>query len=206
MLEIIVTAFVIGIAFNASPGPVMAQTLAVGMRGGFWPGFRVQLGSLLGDAVWAIIALSGMAWLMQVPYMVAPMLFSGGLYMLLLAFLRFRDCAREDPFVEHLPRRGGDVAAGAAISLCNPLNVTYWLSVATIVYAITGEGGYVAFFASFMSASVLWAFVMAYIAALIGSYMPLRVVRIMFGLCGLAMAYIGLTSLFAGIEVLGGVA
>ena len=61
-LTLIATAFGLGLLFNAAPGPVFAATVQVGVRGGFKPALAVQLGSIVGDGVWAAIG-SALAFL-----------------------------------------------------------------------------------------------------------------------------------------------
>ena len=201
MIEVVITAFVVGIAFNASPGPITAQTLSLGLRGGFWPGFHVQIGSLVGDAVWAAAALFGMAWLMQIDYFVVPLLIAGGIYMMLLAVGSVRDAMCDDTLIDYLPRRGTPMMSGALISLTNPLNITYWMSIAASVRALTESGGYLTFFLSFMAASFIWAFIMAYIAAVAGRGLPQRAVRLLFAICAAAMVYLGGLSIVTAIKI-----
>ena len=61
MLSIFVYALVFGFVFCLSPGAVLAETLRRGLLHGFTPALLVQFGSLVGDAVWAVIGLTGIA-------------------------------------------------------------------------------------------------------------------------------------------------
>ncbi|NUP64734.1 MAG: LysE family transporter, partial [Nonomuraea sp.] len=84
MFEIFVLALWVGLVFNAAPGAVFSESLRRGMRGGFRPAFAVQVGSLAGDAVWALLGLAGVGALFTVPALRVP-LTAGGC--LLLAWL-----------------------------------------------------------------------------------------------------------------------
>ena len=53
------------VVFCLSPGAVLAETLRRGLLQGFTPALLVQIGSLVGDAVWAVIGLTGIALLIQ---------------------------------------------------------------------------------------------------------------------------------------------
>jgi chemosensory pili system protein ChpE len=64
-LTLIATAFGLGLLFNAAPGPVFAATVQVGVRGGFKPALAVQLGSIVGDGLWAVLGLAGVGVLLQ---------------------------------------------------------------------------------------------------------------------------------------------
>ena len=59
LLELLGMAFLLGFIFNAAPGAVFAETVRRGMSGGYRVALSVQFGSLVGDAVWAILALPG---------------------------------------------------------------------------------------------------------------------------------------------------
>jgi chemosensory pili system protein ChpE/L-lysine exporter family protein LysE/ArgO len=65
MLSLFVAAFLLGLLFNAAPGAVFAETVRQGVRGGFRPALSVQLGSLAGDALWAVLGLAGVGLLVQ---------------------------------------------------------------------------------------------------------------------------------------------
>ncbi len=62
MLATILTGAMIAISFSAPPGPVAMETVRRGLRGGFLPALNVQLGSMIGDFMWFMIALIGLAW------------------------------------------------------------------------------------------------------------------------------------------------
>src|SRR6476661_6282070 len=56
-----------GIAFSAPPGIVLAETFRRGVARGFPAAFSVQLGALIGDTVYCLLALAGVAVLVQNP-------------------------------------------------------------------------------------------------------------------------------------------
>jgi len=62
-----VTAFVMGLAFCGPPGAVFAEAFRRGAARGFGAALAVEFGSLIGDAVWAVIGLSGAGLLLHVP-------------------------------------------------------------------------------------------------------------------------------------------
>jgi chemosensory pili system protein ChpE len=45
----------------AAPGAVNTEALRRGIQRGFYASFSVQLGALLGDLLWAIVGLTGVA-------------------------------------------------------------------------------------------------------------------------------------------------
>ena len=64
-LEVIFIGVMMGLAFAAPPGIVTAETVRRGLGGGFAHALFVQVGSLVGDASYAIIALAGLAAALQ---------------------------------------------------------------------------------------------------------------------------------------------
>ena len=58
MLTLLIAAFILGLVFNATPGPVFAETVRQGVRGGFRSALAVQFGSLVGDALWPVVGRS----------------------------------------------------------------------------------------------------------------------------------------------------
>jgi len=65
MLTIFLSALIFGVVFCLSPGAVLAETLRRGLLHGFKPALRVQIGSLVGDALWAVIGLTVLSLLLE---------------------------------------------------------------------------------------------------------------------------------------------
>src|SRR4030095_9296732 len=64
-MSLFISSFILAIAFCAPPGVVTAETVRRGLARGFGPALLVQLGSLIGDATWATLAIAGAAFLIQ---------------------------------------------------------------------------------------------------------------------------------------------
>ena len=64
-MNLFVNAFVFALVYNAMPGAVFAETVRRGALGGFRTALAVQLGSLSGDALWALLGLAGVGLLLQ---------------------------------------------------------------------------------------------------------------------------------------------
>ena len=86
MLSVLASAFGLGLVFNAAPGPVFAETVRRGVRGGFRPALAVQIGSLAGDAAWALLGLAGVGLLLQLRSIRTPIGIAGAIYLLWLAW------------------------------------------------------------------------------------------------------------------------
>jgi chemosensory pili system protein ChpE len=204
------TAFGLGIAFCAPPGAITAEALRRGLAGGFRPALLIELGSLVGDATWAVVALAGVAVLVEYPPVRLGLGLVGVGFLFWLAWSALRD-ARTGA----LPKPGaagpsgrGHFAAGAVISLGNPLNVAFWLGVGgAMVSAGVADptpAHFVVFFAGFMSAAVAWCFVIAALIAWGRRVLSPAFFRLLNLACAAALAYFGLSLLWSTVGALGG--
>lgn len=168
MLMLFASAFVLGLVFNAAPGAVFAETVRQGVRGGYRPALAVQLGSLVGDASWALLGLAGIGLVMQVDALRWPIGLAGAAYLLWLSWDSWQ-AAR----TEHRLDASNTAAAtqkqalrrGMALSLTNPQNLAYWAAMGSALGSVgvaqPGARDYGVFFAGFMTSSLLWCFVCA---------------------------------------------
>lgn len=197
------TAFALGIVFCAPPGAVLAEALRRGLDRGFNGALLTELGSLVGDATWGVLALSGVAYL-TVYRPAATAL--GALGVALLFWLAWR--ALREAWAGALPHEAsveaqasrGDFAAGAALSLSNPQNITFWLGVGGGAIAALGpqrQPVLAVFFTGFMSACVVWCFLMAAIIAWGRRFLSGGFYRWVNFACGVAMVYFGVRLLAA---------
>lgn len=193
MFEIFVLALWVGLVFNAAPGAVFSESLRRGMRGGFRPAFAVQVGSLAGDAVWALLGLAGVGALFTVPALRVPLTAGGCLLLAWLGLIGVRDAVRprQGPAQGNADGRRGAVGVGAAMSLGNPWNVVYWSGVAGAVSAVLGRHagapGLAVFFSGFMVSSLAWCFVSAGLIALLRRALPGPAVRVLEAASGVSL-------------------
>ncbi len=169
-MSLFISSFILAIAFCAPPGVITAETVRRGAARGFVPALLVQFGSLVGDTIWAIIALTGLAFLVQ--NNVARIILSliGIFLMLKLAWNAFNE-ARQGKELDttHAASARGDFATGAFLSLGNPMNIVFWTGLGTTVFAsLSGKpqtADFAIFFAGFLSGAITWCFVMAGLVA-----------------------------------------
>lgn len=215
MLTVILTGLWLGLVFNVAPGPVFTESLRRGIRGGFRPALAVQVGSLVGDAVWAVLGLAGAAALMTQPALRIPVTLAGCLVLALLGVSGIRDALRK-PQHEAVPPAGvgpgtttaqqsvrSALIAGALMSLATVWNVVYWGGAGGAVAGALGAEATVAalgvFFAAFMTVSVAWCFVCAGLIAGMRRALNQRWIRLVEGLAGAALI---LMSLWLVLETL----
>src|SRR5947209_14619410 len=102
-----VTAFGLGIAYNAAPGAVNTEALRRGLARGFRAALLVQLGALIGDATWAALALTGSAFLVQSRSLHLLLAAVGACFLLRLAWNALQEAWRGG-----LPRAQGSTSRG----------------------------------------------------------------------------------------------
>jgi chemosensory pili system protein ChpE len=197
IMTLFISSFVLAIAFCAPPGVVTAETVRRGAARGFVPALFVQFGSLVGDTTWAVIALTGLAFIIQNHIAKASLSFIGIVLMLKLAWDAFKDAhnGKELDTVSSIFNRG-DFANGAFLSLGNPLNIVFWTGLGTTVFAsISGRPQpihFAVFFAGFLGGAVLWCFFMAGLVAWGRKYVTPIFFRWVNFICGIALGYFAL--------------
>ena len=168
MLMLFASAFVLGLVFNAAPGAVFAETVRQGVRGGYRPALAVQLGSLVGDASWALLGLAGIGLVMQVDALRWPIGLAGAAYLFWLSWDSWQAARTEhrlDAPATAAATQKQALRRGMALSLTNPQNLAYWAAMGSALGAVgvahPGASDYGLFFAGFMTSSLLWCFVCA---------------------------------------------
>ncbi len=201
MLTLIWSSILLGISFCASPGVITAEAVRRGLARGFGAAFFVELGSLVGDATWAILALVGAAFLVQQPLARLALGFLGGGLLFYLAWNALRDAWRGGMPTARDGRTQGDFMTGVVLSLSNPFEIAFWLGVGgTAVSGIVSNPQpihFVAFFAAFMTGALIWCFVLAGLVGWGQRFVTARLFQIVNGVCGLALAGFGIRLLWS---------
>ena len=115
-----------------TPGPVWIALLARSMSGGFQAAWPLALGVAVGDAIWPILAILGVSWLVnEIDGVMVLLRFSATLIFLIMGtFLIFRG---DRNFGENsrLTRPGisAGLAAGIFVILGNPKAIIFYMGV-----------------------------------------------------------------------------
>ncbi len=190
MRTLILSSLLLGIAFSAPPGAVTAEALRRGLMRG------IGLGSLIGDALWAIIALVGLAVLVQNDG-ARLLLGAVGVYFLLqLAWGALWDAWQGGLPQAHAVNARNDFFTGAVLAIGNPWAVAFWLGVgaSTVTNAVAQPSAihFVIFFVAFMAASMVYAFFLSALIVFGRHYMTANFFRAINLVCGLCLGYVGL--------------
>jgi threonine/homoserine/homoserine lactone efflux protein len=206
MSALFVSAAILGLTFCAAPGIVMAEAIRRGIARGFWPVLVLQLGSLIGDAWWAIVALVGIAFIVDYPLIQLLLGIIGAGLLLFLAYQALMSARRGDVPETKLHTTAharGDFATGAALSLSNPFAVAFWLGVGNAT--ITAHAAnpqlihLIVFLGAFLLAGLFWCFVMAALVTWGRRIVTPTFFRVVNLVCGLVLIYFALTLLWSTI-------
>ncbi|WP_068922060.1 LysE family transporter [Planobispora rosea] len=135
------------------PGPVSTEALRLGIRSGARHAWNLLLGSLVGDAVWAVAAVTtGSLSLTAVPFRVVLGL-AGIVFLAALAWSAARSALRPEivSVIEIPPGRA--LRTGVLLSLATPLALPFWLGVSAQVPA--GEAA--VFVTGFLAGALVYA-------------------------------------------------
>jgi len=194
-MSLFISSFVLAIAFCAPPGVITAETIRRGAARGFIPALFVQFGSLIGDTTWAIIALTGLAFLVQNNIAKIILSLIGILLMLKLAWDAIKDArsGKELNIATSSASTRGDFANGAFLSLGNPMNIVFWTGLGTTVFAsISGKPApvhFAIFFAGFLLGAITWCFIMAGLVAFGRKFVTPAFFRWVNVVCGIALGF-----------------
>src|SRR5215216_4747516 len=197
IMSLFISSFILAIAFCAPPGVITAETVRRGAVRGFVPALFVQFGSLVGDTTWAIIALTGLAFLVQNNIARIILSLIGILLMLKLAWDGIQDARQgKELATASTTSTRGDFANGAFLSLGNPMNIVFWTGLGTTVFAsISGRPqptDFAIFFAGFLAGASLWCFVVAGLVAWGRKFVTPMFFRWVNFACGIALGFFAL--------------
>ncbi len=206
MEVLFVSAFAMSLAFAVQPGVIGFESLRRGLSHGWAAALHVELGSLVGDGVWAIIALLGASVLFQNRLATLVLGLFGCALLLRFAWDAWLASRSEVALVGAGDGRSSHLVAGAMLSLSNPQNITFWLGMSGTIIGI----GFLdpqpihllVFFAGFMTAQVCWCFFFATMVE-IGRRRLLnqRILRFINLMCALILAYMGLKLLLQTVAM-----
>lgn len=162
MDALFLSGFSLGIAIVASPGAVTTQAIRRGLDGGFFASFILQLGAVIGLAIWAIVALVGITILAEYVIIQVLLGLAGSGLLLYLA----KDALQSTQSLVTLTaessyEKKNDFMLGTALSLANPLPMLLWMGIANSLLEDISKsqdyGAFLLFFIGFVVSALLWA-------------------------------------------------
>ena len=158
-------AFSLGVAFSAPPGIVTAEAIRRGIAGGFVSATMVGIGSLIGDAVYAALALGGLSALSGYPVARSAIGICGALLLFWLAY----DALRARVPTANATAKRSDFIVGAALSLTNPWAIAFWLGFGGVLLSAgirNPEAKLPLLLAMFLIGALVWSLILSAMIAL----------------------------------------
>ena len=196
-----IQAFILGLLFNAAPGVVFAETIKRGINGGFFPALYVQIGSLAGDALWAILGLLGIGILLNIDILKYPLSIIGIIYLIYLAYDSFISSnVKYEKIVVSKSIKNNALKSGIFLSITNPQNIAYWAALGSSFGALgiaePQTSHYFIFFFGFISSSILWCFVCALAVEKIFKYTNSVIKKYIFRICTIVFLYLAVGTFY----------
>ena len=197
-ITLIVTAIGLGIAYAAAPGAVNTEAIRRGVAKGARSALLVETGSLIGDSLWAVLALTGITLLTRYLAIQIILGMTGGFFLLRLAWLALSEAfARKRASTTNASTTRGDFATGVVFGLANPVGLAFWSGLGSSVVASGATGWqFVFFFAGFFLGAVLWCIAISAIIRWGRRWIHPALFRWINALCGLALGYFGIRVLW----------
>lgn len=115
-----------------TPGPVWLGLTARALSGGFNAAWPLALGVVVGDALWPLLAVLGVSWIVSVfsGFMTVLRFVAAGMFLVMGALL-IRNAGRSIAAESRLTRPGmwAGFAAGVALILGNPKAILFYMGV-----------------------------------------------------------------------------
>jgi chemosensory pili system protein ChpE len=202
-----ISAVGLGLAYAAVPGAVNTEAMRRGFGGGFRPAFLVQLGSLVGDVLWAALGLTGAAVLASSDAIAVALGLTGAAFLFALARSAFADAVKGGQPGDLTLRQGRPFAVGLVFGLANPAGLAFWSGIGA-GFVATGDGHLapdrlLLFLTAFTLGAVLWGGGMAALVGWGRRFAGTRFFRWVNALCGAVLAYFGLRVLWTTVQRLG---
>jgi len=194
------------VAYCAPPGAVTAAALGETARSGFRGALAVELGSVIGDAAYGALALSGLAALLRTGWARDVLGAAGALLLLYLAYQAFaqarhwRAQARDRGRGDFWPAFG----MGTGLALANPMAIPYWLSFGSAELVLRAgnltAAGLWSFFFAFVAGCLGWSVLVAFVMDVLRARLTAGSLRALSLVCAVALAGFGLVT---GASLLG---
>lgn len=191
------SAVSLGLAYAAAPGAVNTEAIRRGVAHGPRSTFLIEAGSLIGDSLWALLALTGVALFGRHLAVQVVLGIAGGTFLLRIAWNALHDAWLDRQPAATIQRARGDFATGAFFGLANPVGLAFWSGLGSGVAAMGVSGvGYAFFFAGFFAGASLWCVGVTLLLSVGRRWVRPGIFRLVNALCGLVLGYFGIKLLW----------
>jgi threonine/homoserine/homoserine lactone efflux protein len=204
MIEIFVSAMIVGFSGAIVPGPMFVVVLTQTSYKGIWASFFISLGHAILELLILILFFIGILRLADNPVFVRTIGIVGGLALFYIAFdmlyknLKKKvviDMKNSDTVVLHKKSNLFNIFQGAFTSLANPYWFIWWLTIGSaflIKSKALGYPGIASFYFGHISADFIWYMFVGAVVSKGKRFLSVKVYRILMYLCSLFLIYLGI--------------
>ncbi len=200
MIGLLITAFFLGFVYSAAPGAVNTEALRRGLKRGFKSSFLVQIGALFGDLVWAVVGLTGVALVFHFLALQIILGIAGVAFLLRMAWLSFLDARKKMDWTQPENEESRDFVTGLVFSIANPFGIAFWGGIgggfAAQIAGMPIIDKLVLLFVGFSVGAFAWCVGISALVAWSRKFIGEKILRGVFTLSSLAMAYFALEMLW----------
>lgn len=199
--SIVVTGITIGLAYAAVPGAVNTESMRRTLNRGRRDGLLVQIGSLVGDFLWAIIGLTGAVVLFGHDSIAVTLGLIGGGFLLILAKSAIHSAIR-GPVESCDEHPGNALKVGITFGLANPAGIAFWSGLGAGTLGQSGETGFTpmaVLLASFCIGALVWGGLMVVLIGYGRRFVAGRVLRWLDGFCAIILGWFGIRLLWSSL-------
>lgn len=204
MITLLFSGLGMGFAIVASPGAVTAKVIPRGLQRGFASAFVLQLGAVVGLAIWAVVAFIGSSIIARYPLLQLVLGIVGSSLLLYLGWDAVNSSRYTIDIEEKATDNQGDFALGLALSLTNPLPLAFWLGFGNSITgrASAGVEPFAVFLIGFIASALLWSLLLAALLAWGGRFARPAVLQVVNRISGILLGFFALKLLWDTIHLI----
>lgn len=202
ILGIALTGLIVGIAYAAVPGAVNTESIRRTLNQGICNGLLVQIGSLVGDLLWAVIGLTGAVILLEYDAITIALGLIGGAFLLNLARSALQS-AFHGPSADSNAITVDALKTGITFGLANPAGIAFWSGIGAGTLSQSGQSGpapLIALLVSFCLGAMIWGGFLVLLISYSRRFASGRVLRWIDALCAIALGWFGVRLLWTSLR------
>lgn len=196
------TGLIVGLAYAAVPGAVTTESIRRTQNQGVRQGLLVQIGSLIGDLLWAVIGLTGAVILLEYDAITIALSLIGGAFLLNLArsalHSAFHGSASETNAIT-----GDALKTGITFGLANPAGIAFWSGIGAGTLSQSGQTGatpLIVLLISFCLGAMIWGGMLVVLISSGRRFASGRTLRWIGAICAIALGWFGVTLLWTNLR------
>ncbi len=200
--------FLLSLSLCLDIGIANVAMITLAMQRGYFQGFSLGVGTCIGDLIYAVLALFGMAALLQYESVRWTLWVGGSVILVYFTYKMLRSAVVESHSVE-IEDTGAsssylqDFSKGVFLAMSSPTAILWFAAVGGVIISRSGDQGLQSaslFLTGFFAAGIFWAGVLCFVASQGGKVLGERLLKYSYYASAAIFAY------FAGYVIITGYA